>query len=101
MNFIESFFSFFFGDGDPNQGIEEKRWKRIKFFGVASSTLQDLKMRMMITFRMMYAKQSSLGYLLIHSTHYQKYKRRCQIQWKQMKLKHQLWRLRVQSAYHL
>ncbi|KAL5721273.1 hypothetical protein ACHQM5_013851 [Ranunculus cassubicifolius] len=29
MNFIESVFSFVFGDGDPNQGIEEKRWKLI------------------------------------------------------------------------
>ncbi|KAK9921263.1 hypothetical protein M0R45_029782 [Rubus argutus] len=27
--FGESFFSFVFGDGDPNQGIEEKRWKLI------------------------------------------------------------------------
>ncbi|KAG6596569.1 putative protein, chloroplastic, partial [Cucurbita argyrosperma subsp. sororia] len=27
MNFIESIFSFVFGDGDPNQGIEEERWK--------------------------------------------------------------------------
>ncbi|KAJ4705242.1 Iron-sulfur cluster biosynthesis family protein [Melia azedarach] len=29
MNFIESVFSFVFGEGDPNQGIEEKRWKLI------------------------------------------------------------------------
>ncbi|PKA62372.1 Uncharacterized protein AXF42_Ash009257 [Apostasia shenzhenica] len=29
MNFIESVFSFVFGDGDPNQGLEEKRWKLI------------------------------------------------------------------------
>ncbi|KAK4480826.1 hypothetical protein RD792_011677 [Penstemon davidsonii] len=29
MNFIESIFSFVFGDGDPNQGIEEERWKLI------------------------------------------------------------------------
>uniref|UniRef100_A0A2P2MW36 Uncharacterized protein MANES_08G025400 n=1 Tax=Rhizophora mucronata TaxID=61149 RepID=A0A2P2MW36_RHIMU len=29
MNFIESVFSFVFGDGDPNEGIEEKRWKLI------------------------------------------------------------------------
>lgn len=29
MNFIESVFSFVFGDGDPNQGIEEDRWKLI------------------------------------------------------------------------
>ncbi|CAH9077205.1 unnamed protein product [Cuscuta europaea] len=29
MNFIASLFSFVFGDGDPNQGIEEKRWKLI------------------------------------------------------------------------
>ncbi|KAF3441655.1 hypothetical protein FNV43_RR15570 [Rhamnella rubrinervis] len=28
-NFIESIFSFVFGDGDPNQGIEEERWKLI------------------------------------------------------------------------
>ncbi|TVU29876.1 hypothetical protein EJB05_21467, partial [Eragrostis curvula] len=27
MNFIESVFSFVFGDGDPNDGLEEKRWK--------------------------------------------------------------------------
>lgn len=29
MNFIKSVFSFVFGEGDPNQGIEEKRWKLI------------------------------------------------------------------------
>ncbi|XAR69190.1 hypothetical protein NMG60_11000683 [Bertholletia excelsa] len=29
MNFIESVFSFVFGDGNPNQGIEEERWKLI------------------------------------------------------------------------
>lgn len=29
MNFIDSVFSFVFGDGDPNQGLEEKRWKLI------------------------------------------------------------------------
>ncbi|KAG2262483.1 hypothetical protein Bca52824_069562 [Brassica carinata] len=29
MNFIESVFSFVFGDGDPNQGIEEERWQMI------------------------------------------------------------------------
>ncbi|KAJ0973409.1 hypothetical protein J5N97_021368 [Dioscorea zingiberensis] len=29
MNFIESVFSFVFGDGDPNQGMEEERWKLI------------------------------------------------------------------------
>ncbi|KAJ3675105.1 hypothetical protein LUZ60_004147 [Juncus effusus] len=28
-NFIESVFSFVFGDGDPNQGLEEERWKLI------------------------------------------------------------------------
>ncbi|PIA59086.1 hypothetical protein AQUCO_00400146v1 [Aquilegia coerulea] len=28
-NFIESVFSFVFGDGDPNEGIEEERWKLI------------------------------------------------------------------------
>ncbi|KAL6521105.1 hypothetical protein OROGR_017674 [Orobanche gracilis] len=27
MNFIQSVFSFVFGDGDPNQGIAEERWK--------------------------------------------------------------------------
>ncbi|KAL1829413.1 hypothetical protein DCAR_0208752 [Daucus carota subsp. sativus] len=27
MNYIESVFSFVFGDGDPNTGIEEERWK--------------------------------------------------------------------------
>ncbi|XP_076900212.1 uncharacterized protein At5g03900, chloroplastic-like [Bidens hawaiensis] len=29
MNFIEPVFSFVFGDGDPNEGIEEQRWKMI------------------------------------------------------------------------
>lgn len=29
MNFIESVFSFVFGDGDPNLGIEEERWKLV------------------------------------------------------------------------
>ncbi|KAK9674586.1 hypothetical protein RND81_12G242600 [Saponaria officinalis] len=29
MNFLESIFSYVFGDGDPNQGIEEERWKMI------------------------------------------------------------------------
>ncbi|KAL6575000.1 hypothetical protein OROMI_012285 [Orobanche minor] len=29
MNFIESIFSFVFGDGDPNQGIAEERWKLV------------------------------------------------------------------------
>ncbi|KAH7554076.1 hypothetical protein JRO89_XS12G0106300 [Xanthoceras sorbifolium] len=29
MSFIGSVFSYVFGDGDPNQGIEEKRWKLI------------------------------------------------------------------------
>uniref|UniRef100_A0ACD5ZAM0 Uncharacterized protein n=1 Tax=Avena sativa TaxID=4498 RepID=A0ACD5ZAM0_AVESA len=29
MNFIESVFSFVFGDGDPNDGLEERRWKMI------------------------------------------------------------------------
>ncbi|KAJ6792920.1 uncharacterized protein M6B38_114035 [Iris pallida] len=29
MNFVESVFSFVFGDGDPNQGLEEERWKMI------------------------------------------------------------------------
>ncbi|CAL9026476.1 unnamed protein product [Prunus brigantina] len=29
MKFVESIFSFVFGDGDPNQGIEEERWKLI------------------------------------------------------------------------
>ncbi|KAH9315523.1 hypothetical protein KI387_024150, partial [Taxus chinensis] len=29
MNFFEAVFSFVFGDGDPNQGIEEERWKLI------------------------------------------------------------------------
>ncbi|KAK2982803.1 hypothetical protein RJ640_005127 [Escallonia rubra] len=28
-NFIESVFSFVFGDGDPNQGAEEERWKLV------------------------------------------------------------------------
>ncbi|KAL6507731.1 hypothetical protein OROGR_023926 [Orobanche gracilis] len=29
MNFIESVFSFVFGDGDPNQGIAQERWKLV------------------------------------------------------------------------
>lgn len=29
LDFIGSVFSFVFGDGDPNQGLEEKRWKLI------------------------------------------------------------------------
>ncbi|KMZ73592.1 Iron-sulfur cluster biosynthesis family protein [Zostera marina] len=29
MNYIESVFSFVFGDGDPNEGLEEERWKLI------------------------------------------------------------------------
>ncbi|MFS7903608.1 hypothetical protein Hanom_Chr01g00026071 [Helianthus anomalus] len=29
MGFIEPVFSFVFGDGDPNEGIEERRWKMI------------------------------------------------------------------------
>ncbi|KAG0492070.1 hypothetical protein HPP92_005468 [Vanilla planifolia] len=29
MNFVESVFSFVFGDGDPNQGLEDERWKLI------------------------------------------------------------------------
>ncbi|KAI3682415.1 hypothetical protein L1987_82385 [Smallanthus sonchifolius] len=29
MNFIEPVFSFVFGDGDPNEGIEEQTWKMI------------------------------------------------------------------------
>ncbi|KAF5821463.1 hypothetical protein HanXRQr2_Chr01g0014281 [Helianthus annuus] len=29
MGFIEPVFSFVFGDGDPNEGIEEQRWKMI------------------------------------------------------------------------
>ncbi|CAM6092664.1 unnamed protein product [Calypogeia fissa] len=29
MNFFESVFSFVFGDGDPNDGIEERRWQLI------------------------------------------------------------------------
>uniref|UniRef100_A0A1D1YWY0 Uncharacterized protein At5g03900, chloroplastic n=2 Tax=Anthurium amnicola TaxID=1678845 RepID=A0A1D1YWY0_9ARAE len=29
MNFIESVFSFVFGDGNPNQGLEQERWKLI------------------------------------------------------------------------
>ncbi|KAK4721560.1 hypothetical protein R3W88_011793 [Solanum pinnatisectum] len=29
MNFIESVFSFVFGDGDPNQEIDEERWKLV------------------------------------------------------------------------
>jgi hypothetical protein len=29
MNFFESVFSFVFGDGDPNEGLEDLRWKSI------------------------------------------------------------------------
>ncbi|MDA0866708.1 MAG: hypothetical protein O2890_09865 [Cyanobacteria bacterium] len=29
MNFLESIFSFLFGDGDPNADLEERRWKTI------------------------------------------------------------------------
>ncbi|KAF5821462.1 hypothetical protein HanRHA438_Chr01g0014711 [Helianthus annuus] len=29
MSFVEPVFSFVFGDGDPNEGIEEQRWKMI------------------------------------------------------------------------
>ncbi|KAG2490818.1 hypothetical protein HYH03_010740 [Edaphochlamys debaryana] len=29
MNFLESVFSFVFGDGDPNTGYEERRWKAL------------------------------------------------------------------------
>lgn len=29
LNFVESVFSFVFGDGDPNQGLEEERWKLV------------------------------------------------------------------------
>ncbi|KAL3701652.1 hypothetical protein R1sor_019674 [Riccia sorocarpa] len=29
MNFFESVFSVVFGDGDPNEGLEERRWKTI------------------------------------------------------------------------
>lgn len=29
MNFFESVFSFVFGDGDPNEGLEEVRWRAI------------------------------------------------------------------------
>ncbi|XP_047081650.1 uncharacterized protein At5g03900, chloroplastic-like isoform X1 [Lolium rigidum] len=29
MNFIESVFSFVFGDGNPNEGLEDTRWKMI------------------------------------------------------------------------
>ncbi len=29
MNFLESIFSFLFGDGDPNYSLEERRWKAI------------------------------------------------------------------------
>eukprot|EP00245_Coleochaete_scutata_P013752 TRINITY_DN569_c0_g1_i1.p1 TRINITY_DN569_c0_g1~~TRINITY_DN569_c0_g1_i1.p1 ORF type:complete len:569 (-),score=108.19 TRINITY_DN569_c0_g1_i1:162-1868(-) len=29
MNFFQSVFSFVFGDGDPNEGIEDVRWRRI------------------------------------------------------------------------
>lgn len=29
MNIVFQIFSFVFGDGDPNQGIEEERWKLV------------------------------------------------------------------------
>lgn len=29
MNFLEAIFSFLFGDGDPNAGLEERRWQAI------------------------------------------------------------------------
>ena len=29
MNFLESVFSFLFGDGNPNYNLEEKRWQDI------------------------------------------------------------------------
>jgi hypothetical protein len=29
MNFLESIFSFLFGDGDPNADLEERRWQTI------------------------------------------------------------------------
>ncbi|MEO1095439.1 MAG: hypothetical protein AAFX01_11125 [Cyanobacteria bacterium J06638_28] len=29
MNFLESIFSFLFGDGDPNNNLEERRWRSI------------------------------------------------------------------------
>jgi hypothetical protein len=29
MNFFEAIFSFVFGDGDPNEDYEEKRWKLV------------------------------------------------------------------------
>ena len=29
MSFLESVFSFVFGDGDPNRDFEEKRWQMV------------------------------------------------------------------------
>lgn len=29
MNFFEAIFSFVFGDGDPNDDFDEKRWKMV------------------------------------------------------------------------
>lgn len=29
MSFIESIFSFVFGDGDPNDGFEKRRWENV------------------------------------------------------------------------
>lgn len=29
LNIVFQIFSFVFGDGDPNQGIEEERWKLV------------------------------------------------------------------------
>lgn len=31
MSFLESVFSFVFGDGDPNVDFEEKRWQMVRF----------------------------------------------------------------------
>ncbi len=29
MNFVEAVFSFVFGDGDPNESYEERRWQEL------------------------------------------------------------------------
>ncbi len=37
--FLEAIFSFVFGDGDPNQGYEERRWKAVRICGSLSEAL--------------------------------------------------------------
>lgn len=37
MSFLESIYSFVFGDGDPNQDYEERRWQMVNFFLLSAS----------------------------------------------------------------